>query len=928
MRLSWNEIRARAAVFAQEWADATYERGEAQSFYNDFFNVFGVNQRRVASFEAPVKKLGNKRGFIDLFWKGVLLVEQKSAGRDLSKAKEQAFDYFPGIKEAELPRYILVSDFQNFELYDLEDKTEIKFSLKDLPKKVECFRFILGLEKRIFKDQDPVNIEASELMGKLHDSLKESGYVGHDLERLLVRLVFCLFADDTGIFEQRGIFLDLVEQRSCEDGSDLGRLLHEFFEILNTPEKQRQKNLDERLDAFPYINGNLFQERLGTANFDTKTREALIEACKFDWGKISPAIFGSLFQSVMDNKERRAKGAHYTSEQNIMKLIQPLFLDDLRAEFIKIKQKRDGGRRKKLKAFHTKLAKLKFFDPACGCGNFLIIAYRELRELEIEILRELYGGEALQRELDAALLSKINVDQFYGIEISEFPARIAEVALWIMDHIMNIKLGQAFGFVYARIPLKAAPHIHFADALETDWQAVLSSENCSYVLGNPPFSGAKTQDTIQRGQIHRLSGLKHGGTLDYVCAWFLKAGEYIQRGNAKIGFVATNSITQGEQVAQLWPILFERYKLEIRFAHRTFLWQSDARGAAHVYVVIIGLAKQGKDPALKRLYSYSDIKEHPDEKGYKAISPYLIGMNNLKYAHLTVKEAARSLMDCPRMVMGSKPIDGGHYIFTAEQKVDFLQREPEAAPYLRPYIGAKEAIQGGERYILALQNASPSILATLPLVKQRIQAVKAFRKASKSEQTRKLAETPTRYHLNIIPDTPFLMIPSASSAQREYVPMKWADSPVIPSNLVLILLNAELYIFAILESAMHMNWVREIGGRLGNGYRYSIGLTYNTFPWPELTEKTKNTLSVLAQVVLDARNNHPEASLAELYDADLMPANLRKAHRNLDKAVDKLYRPVPFTSEGERLEHLFSLYERMTVPLHTSAKHKKRKKKK
>jgi hypothetical protein len=432
MRLSWNEIRVRAASFAAEWRTAHYEKGETQSFYNEFFEIFGVRRRRVATFEEPVKLLGAKRGFIDLFWKDVLLVEQKSSGRSLVPAKAQALDYFPGLKEAELPRYILLSDFQTFELYDLDEGTPpVRFNLSELPQNVEALGFIIGVQKRTFRDQDPVNIEASELMGKLHDALKASGYEGHDLERLLVRLLFCLFADDTGIFEPRDIFETLIRERTSEDGSDTGPWLSNLFDVLNTPEDRRQRALDEDLKQFSYINGDLFAERLPIPAFDAAMRNRLIEACEFSWDAISPAIFGSLFQSVMNRRERRAQGAHYTTEKNILKVIEPLFLDELRAEFERLRVRRDNGRAAALRAFQDTLASLRFFDPACGCGNFLIIAYRELRTLETEVLKEL--NPRGQRELDVSTLSKLDVSQFYGIEIGEFPARIAEVALWMMD---------------------------------------------------------------------------------------------------------------------------------------------------------------------------------------------------------------------------------------------------------------------------------------------------------------------------------------------------------------------------------------------------------------------------------------------------------------------------------------------------------------
>ena len=572
MRLSWNEIRVRAANFANDWRDARYENGETQSFYNELFEVFGIKRRRVASFEEPVKLLGSKRGFIDLFWKGVLLVEQKSAGRSLLPAKTQALAYFPGLKEAELPRYILLSDFQTFELYDLDEGGEVKFTLAELPEYIEAFGFIIGVQKRTFRDQDPVNIKASELMGKLHDALKASGYDGHDLERLLVRLLFCLFADDTGIFEPRGIFEALIRERTSEDGADTGPWLSNLFDVLNTPEGRRQKALDDDLKQFAYINGDLFAGRLPFPAFNRAMRDRLLEACAFSWDAISPAIFGALFQSVMNAAERRAQGAHYTTEKNILKVIEPLFLDELRAEFTRLRARRDTGRANMLRAFQDKLAGLRFFDPACGCGNFLIIAYRELRTLETEVLKELYPKG--QRVLDVATLSKVDVGQFYGIEIGEFPSRIAEVALWMMDHIMNVRLSLEFGEVFARIPIQAAPHIRCADALETDWTDLLPAAECSYVFGNPPFIGFVMRGAHQQDQASGLMARlgASGSRLDYVCAWFLKAGEYVQSGSAQIGFVATNSITQGEQVASIWPALFDRYRLEISFAHRTFAW--------------------------------------------------------------------------------------------------------------------------------------------------------------------------------------------------------------------------------------------------------------------------------------------------------------------------------------------------------------------
>jgi hypothetical protein len=918
MRLSWNEIRARAARFAEEWTDAHYERGESQTFYNEFFEVFGVTRRRVASFEEPVKKLGDERGFIDLFWKGVLLVEQKSAGRDLARAKEQALDYFPGLKEHELPRYVLVSDFQTFELYDLEDGTRVRFALRQLPEHVEDFGFILGVQKRTFRDQDPVNIEASEMMGKLHDALKESGYEGHNLERFLVRLVFCLFADDTGIFEPRDIFSTLIAQRTNPDGSDTGLWVSQLFEVLNTPAKQRQHNLDDDLAQFPYVNGDLFEERLPLPAFNAAMRSHLLDALNFSWDAISPAIFGSLFQSVMNPKERRSRGAHYTTERNILKVIEPLFLDELRDEFRRLTERRDSGRRKALEAFHLRLSTLHFFDPACGCGNFLIITYRELRLLEIELLKALRKDRQLS--LDVSRMSWIDVDQFFGIELGEFPARIAEVALWMMDHIMNNKLSLEFGESYVRIPLKKSPHILCADALEMDWASLIAPGKCSYILGNPPFGGAKYQSDKQRAQVRRLAQLGgSGGTLDYVTAWFIKAGAYLRQSHAPIGFVATNSITQGEQVAQLWPLLFDRCGLEIAFAHRTFAWGSDARGMAHVHVVIIGLTRRDREPPEKRLFSYSDIKGDPTESRHIALTPYLFDAGTVVNRHLVVEETNRPLSNVSQLFTGCQPIDDGQYIFNAAELAEFLAQEPQAKKYIHPYIGSEEFINGGERWILILDGESPRELRSIPAVMLRIAAVRKFRSNSRRTSTLQLAQTPTRFQVTVIPTAPFLVVPEVSSERRAYVPIGWLRPPTIPSNLVRVLLDADLWHFGVLTSTMHMAWLRQIGGRLKSDYRYSVGIVYNTFPWPGATDQQRARIRTLAQAVLDARAQFPQSTLADLYDIDAMPPQLRKAHRALDGAVDKLYRSAAFVGDRDRAEHLFGLYETLIAPLVVAA---------
>ena len=778
MRLSWNEVRARAANFAEEWQDAAYEKGETQSFYNAFFQVFGVQRRSVARYEEHVAKLDNRSGFIDLFWPGVLIVEQKSAGRDLKAAYQQAGEYFDALPERDRPRHILVSDFQTFELRDLSERRKTAFALADLPAHVEAFGFILGRERRTFRDQDPANIEAAELVGRLHDALTEAGYRGHDLERFLVRIVFCLFADDTGVFEPRDIFLDFIETRTGEDGADLGALLMQLFQVLDTPQANRLATLDEDLARFPYVNGDLFNGPLRIPAFNSGMRERLLDLCRFDWSNISPAIFGSLFQSVMDPKERRAKGAHYTTERNILKVIEPLFMDDLRAEFERLKSRKDSRRLPELRVFQAKLGRLKFLDPACGCGNFLIIAYRELRLLEIEVVREIRDATAAstQEVLDTAWQSVVDVDQFHGIELGEFPARIAETALWMMDHIMNNRLSLQFGQSFARIPLEKSPHIVSGDALEIDWPSLLAPGDCSYVLGNPPFGGAKYQTAEQRAQVKEIAALgRSGGTLDYVAAWFIKAGEYVKGGSARIGFVATNSITQGEQVAQLWPVLFQRCGLEIAFAHQTFAWGSDARGKAHVHVVILGLDQREAARAEKRLFSYPDINGDPEESLHAALSPYLFDAGGLSDPHLVVREESKPINGMKRLISGSQPIDDGEYIFSAEERSELLGAEPDAAPFLRPYVGAREYLQGGERWILALQDASPTTLKSLPRVRERMAAVRVFRAKSKRKGTLGIADYPTRYNVEVIPTTPFLVVPKTSSERREYVPIGWLE---------------------------------------------------------------------------------------------------------------------------------------------------------
>ena len=905
MALSWNEIRSRALNFSKEFANAHYERGETQTFYNEFFNVFGVNRRRVATFEQAVKLLDNKQGFIDLFWKGVLLVEQKSEGRDLEKAKQQAFKYLDGIQDNELPQYILLCDFQNFELLDYTNHKEYRFKLSELSENIELFGFIAGYEKKEYKDFQQANIEASELMGRLYDQLRESGYAQHDLELFLVRLLFCMFADDTGIFE-RDIFKQLIEQRTKEDGSDTGMWIAQLFDVLNTPIEKRQKSLDEDLAQFPYVNGSLFDRTVRIPSFDSKMRKALLDCCYYTWNGVSPAIFGSLFQCVADKQKRRTLGEHYTTEKNIMKTISPLFLDELKAEFEKLKNDKSTGKNARLKEFHKKIAKLKFLDPACGCGNFLVIAYRELRQLELEILKELPS----ESELDISLMSMIDVDNFYGIEIEEFPAKIAEVAMWICDHQMNIEVSKAFGQYFARIPLKKTAHIICGNALTTDWKNVVKPEELSYILGNPPFFGKQLQTEEQSQEVlsvfHNITG---AGLLDYVTAWYMKAAEYIQNSNIKVAFVSTNSITQGEQVGILWSELF-KLGIKIHFAHRTFIWDSEASGKAHVHCVIIGFACFDTDK--KRIFDYHDVKGDAHEILVKNINPYLVDAKDICMLSIT-----NPICNVMPMISGGKPVEGGNLIIeTLEQLNSLLAQEPNLKPYIKYLIGAEEYINNKIRWCLWLKDANPNEIGKSLYLKKQIQKVKEFRLNSKKEATRKLANTPSLFaEIKDIGEN-YLLIPLTSSERRKYIPLGFLNNDYIPTNSCSIIPHATLYEFGVLTSVMHMTWMKYVCGRLKSDYRYSNKIVYNNFPWPlNPSEKQKDKVKDLAQKVLDVRAKYPDCSLAILYNPETMPADLTKAHNELDKAVDACYGKKSFASDAERMEFLFNLYEQYTAPL-------------
>jgi type I restriction-modification system DNA methylase subunit len=913
MTLSWNEIKDRALRFSKEWADTSNEEADAKPFLVEFFNVFGITSKRVSTFEHRVKKLDEKDGYIDLLWKGTILIEMKSRGKNLDRAFNQAKDYLHGLKEHELPKYILVSDFYNFRLHDLEESKIIEFKLNELVSNVQHFGYLLGYQKKVYKEQDPANIKAAELMGKLHDRLEEIGYTGHPLEVYLVRILFCLFADDTTIFEKNQ-FQEYIEQRTNTDGSDLAAKLQELFQVLNTHREHRFKNLDEQLADFPYVNGKLFEELLPMASFDSKMRQALLDCCYIDWSKISPAIFGSMFQSVMNPKERRNLGAHYTSETNILKLIKPLFLDDLWKEFEAVKENRN-----KLLDFHQKLGTLTFLDPACGCGNFLIITYRELRLLELEVLRVLHKSG--QRVIDVSSIILIDVDHFYGIEYEEFPARIAEVAMWLIDHQMNMLISNEFGQYFLRLPLKKAAQIHYADALETEWENIVTPNQLSFIIGNPPFIGSKIMKQNQRDQIVKLFGNSDGsGVLDYVTGWYIKAAKFIQGTKIKVAFVSTNSIVQGEQTSILWGPMLNKYSIKIHFAHRTFKWSNEAKGNAAVYCVIVGFANY--DTANKWIFEYEDIRGEAHEIKAKNINPYLVDAKDL-----VIKKRTTPLCNVPKMSFGNMPLDGGHLILSDEEKIELLKIEPKAEKYILPLVSAFEFLNGKRRWCLWLVNAEPSELKLLPEVLKRVEAVRKFRLESIAPSTQKFAATPTLFRDRNRPDT-FIVVPRVSSENRPYIPFGFFDKNSIVSDTCMSIPNGNTYHFGVLMSKMHMAWVKYICGRLKSDYRYSKDIVYNNFPWPEDPNgKQVGAIEKATEKVLEARELFPNSSLADLYNALTMPEQLVKAHNELDKAVDLAYRPQPFTSEANRMEFLFGLYEQYTADLFTKEKPAKGKKK-
>lgn len=957
------QLQTAAQNFAAYYKDQTDERREKDTFWNEFFAIFGIDRKNVAHFEYPVKDPADNTQFVDIFWEGIFLAEHKSANKNLTKAKEQAERYLQEIgrtKPSALPEYYAVSDFAHFHLYrrvpEESAENQWQFPLEELPEYITrgVFDFMFGIEAKVRQIQEEANIQAAAAIGRLHDALKEEGiYEEHELRLFITRLLFLFFADDSAVFRRNYLFQDFLE--SCKEADTLGDKLNQLFEFLNTPDQKRSKTQSEKFKGFEYVNGGLFKERLRTFDFTAKQHRALIDCGNFDWRNISPEIFGTLFQSVMDAQERREAGAHYTEAANIDKVINGLFLENLRAEFEAVKAlKRDKA--KKLAAFYQKIQNLQFLDPACGCGNFLIVAYDRIRALEDDII-----AEALKDKAGGLFDSpsvQCRLKQFHGIEIDEFAVLIARTAMWLKNHQCNIRTQIRFDGEVAchTLPLEDAAEIIHANSLRTPWQAA------DYIFGNPPFIGSTYQTKEQKNDLESICGhIKGYGLLDYVCNWYVKAaGIMAQNPQVQTAFVSTNSICQGQQVEILWGSLLNQ-GIEIHFAHRTFQWTSQAAGKAAVHCIIVGFrqkpqmpsenggANASENPALpKYLYDYPDIKGEPVKHAAANINPYLIDAPDL-----IIAKRSRPIHCEPDMVNGSKPTEGGNLILSTDEKDSLIAAEPLAEQYIRPFIGADEFLNGKTRWCLWFQGISDvkrnHDLKQMPQVQARIQAVKAMREASSDKQTQKDAATPWLFQKIRQPsDGNFLIIPSVSSESRRFIPIGYLSYETVVSNLAFILPNATLYHFGILSSTMHNAFMRTVAGRLESRYRYSNTVVYNNFPFPESCRKPnddetacqeasgkkgetprpsennplRSAIETAAQAVLDIRekyradalaDNLPPPTLAELYAPDAGYPDLVKAHATLDKAVDKAYgykKGKNTDDEAERVAFLFDLYRK------------------
>lgn len=923
MTLDLQTLQHNAEQFIRDCEPLHYEMGHAQKFIASLCKVYGLDAHFAVQYEHRVRKADLKGiNRIDGFFPGLLMIEMKSAGEDLEAAFIQALEYVQLIERIEdKPRHILVSDFKNLHLYELNqgftgivlDKT-LKIKLTGFRAHVQDFAFIAGYEAAIAERNEALTIAAAAKLAALHQEFHKQGYQGAELQTMLVRILFCLFADDTGLFAQNKAFEQLVEE-SLADGADLGSRLNALYKWLDTPEDKRRTTPRALLDQysgfrlkFPYINGKLFSDGIDEFVFNASMRRTLLECCEIDWSLISPDIFGTLFQNIMENADapgggkksahRRELGAHYTSEKNIKRAIAPLFLDRLKAEL-----EQAAGDPKKLARYITRLQTLQILDPACGCGNFLIVAYREIRLLEMQAIRQLAripGAQQMQSQCD--------VHQFHGIEIDPAAVEIATVAMWLTDHQMN----RLYQDGYKRIPLAHKADIRCANALQTDWADTISPQNLDYIVGNPPFLGKKEQNAEQKKDMEKVVGhFKGSGILDYVTAWYFKANELMKH-NPKIrtAFVSTNSITQGEQVPALWkPLLSDG--IRIRFAHRTFKWNNEGKGTAAVHCVIIGFDRDEIQKGERlSLWDYSqDIGGDGKEHQVRKINPYLLEADNI----LPAKRSRPVSADVPAMNYGNMPIDNGLLILSQEAFQTALNEDPENSKLIRPYMGGSEFLNNEKRYCLWLENVDQERLSQSKFASERVGQVRAYRLSSSRAATVKLAETPHLFGEIRQPDSRYLLLPKVSSENRRFLPIGYIEPETIANGSALIIPNATLYHFGILSSTMHNAFMRTVAGRMKSDYQYSASIVYNNFPFPE--NPCRAAVETAAQAVLDARAaeteriRRPMPTPATLYNPGTMPSALAAAHNALDDAVDEAYGYTDGNSDSERTAFLFRLYK-------------------
>ena len=930
--LSLNAIRKNCAKFAHEWSDCVGdEKQEGHEFMRELMQCFGITKRKAISYERRSNRASTgHQGYIDALIPGKALIEMKSAGKDLDKAEEQALDYIHDLADVETPRLLIISDFRRIRIIDLDsekasdgsgDAGRTEFRLAQLPDHVDDLKFLAGygMVQVGSREQEEASIRAARVMADLYEALDGSGYSDHEASIFLIRTLFCLYGDDAGLWE-RDLFAEFLDARTREDGSDLGAQLAVLYQTLNTPVERRQSTLDELMARFPYVNGGIFEERLNIPSFSSAMREELVRACAFDWSGISPAVFGSLFQAVKSPQARRELGEHYTSETNILKTLGPLFLDDLQERFAE--HTHDLA---KLKELRQELRDLRIMDPACGCGNFLVVAYRELRHLDTEILKRIRELELARKDNDEFQATiffddqgesadiTVQLDHFFGIEIEEWPARIAQTALHLAHHQANREMERLLGQAPSILPLKASAHITIGNALRTEWTQVCPPSPYVRIVGNPPFIGQYMRSEEQTDDLRFVWGDGYDGYLDYVTGWFIMASHYFQSvpNGGRFAFVSTNSIAQGVPVVALFRPLLEG-SWRIRFAHQTFAWTSEAPGAAAVHCVITGFdrgAPHEKAPAL--LFTYSSPKSQPAVAPVEHISPYLI-----EGANIFIEARTRPLSPIlPEVRFGSKPADGGNLIVEMEDYREFLE-DPIASKYLRPFSNARELLHGLNRWCLWMAGSnfdSRDIQRSL-LLKERVSACKEFRLNSRKKATNESAKTAHLFQENHQPTVPFVAIPRVISESRHFYTVAHLDEETIASDALFTALDPDGFLFAIISSSMFITWQRAVGGHMKSDLRFSNKIVWNTLPLPEVSDKLRTEIIAAGQGVLDARAEQPGASLADMYNPLAMAPSLLKAHRVLDRAVDRAFgAKKPLETNEERLALLFKRYQEMTA---------------